>query len=184
MGVLRSGKRGESMRGFACIALDNPKTPVNIGATLRAAHCYGVSQVVIGGERGHKSYRQGVRHGSNTPSAHRNIPVVIARDPLEYRPFEADVVAVDLVEGATPLPEFRHPQRAVYVFGAEDATLGKRILDRAQHRVMIPTTHCMNLAVTVNVILYDRLLKGGDFDPAYEQSSDEVRAAFYRRRAA
>lgn len=172
------------MRGFACIALDNPKTPVNIGAVLRAAHCYGAAQVVIGGERGSFAWRKGIRHGSNTPAAHRTIPTIIARDCLEFRPFDAPAVAVDLVDGATPLPEFKHPRQAVYVFGAEDATLGARILDRCQHRVMVPTNSCMNLAATVNVILYDRLLKGGDFQPAYQGMSNEARAAFYFRGAA
>ena len=74
-------------------------------------------------------------------------------------PFDAVPVAVDLVDDAVELPVFQHPQRAFYVFGPEDGTLGASVLNWCRHRVMVPTRTCMNLAATVNVILYDRLAK-------------------------
>lgn len=74
-------------------------------------------------------------------------------------PFDAVPVAVDLVEGAVELPAFQHPTRAFYVFGPEDGTLGAATLHWCAHRVMVPTRGCMNLAATVNVILYDRMAK-------------------------
>lgn len=66
---------------------------------------------------------------------------------------------MDLVLGATPLPEFVHPERAFYVFGPEDGTIGQEIIDRADAVVYVPTVGCMNLAASVNVLLYDRLAK-------------------------
>lgn len=45
------------------------------------------------------------------------------------------------------------------ISGAEDATLGKRITDKCRDVVYVPTTGCMNLAATVNVVLYDRMAK-------------------------
>lgn len=156
-------------RGFACIGLDGPKHAVNIGAVLRAAYCYNVAQVNIA-----RCRAKDLEFKTNTSKAHRHIPTFIVDDPLEYRPHATQVVAVELVDGATPLPLFHHPERALYVFGAEDATLGKRILDRAQHTVMVPTRSCMNLAATVNVVLYDRLLKGGEFSEAYERKVSSV----------
>jgi tRNA(Leu) C34 or U34 (ribose-2'-O)-methylase TrmL len=151
-------------RGFACIGLDSPKFPENVGAVLRAAYCYNVAQVNIA-----RCRSRDLGFKNNTPQGHRHIPTFIVNDPLEYRPHDTQVVAVDLVDGAVPLPLFDHPERALYVFGAEDATLGRRILDRAQHRVMIPTRSCMNLAATVNVVLYDRLSKGREFGQPYRQ---------------
>lgn len=142
-------------RGFASIALDNPKTGHNIGAVLRAAMCYRAASVVISGERiGGKA----IRHATNTICAERHIPVQRG-DLVDLVPFGAVPVAVDLVDGAESLVDFVHPHSAYYVFGAEDATLGKRILDWCPRRVMVPTAFCMNLAATVNVILYDRLAK-------------------------
>lgn len=74
-------------------------------------------------------------------------------------PYDAVPVAVDLIEGAEELPAFVHPQRAFYIFGPEDGTLGKAVTEWCQRKIVIPTLDCMNLAATVNVVLYDRLSK-------------------------
>lgn len=140
------------MRGFACIALDNPKYSANVGGALRAAQVYGASLVVVAGSRFGRT-------PTDTMEAYRHIPVVRTTDVFAALPFDCVPVGVDIVEGAEPLPQYDHPERAFYIFGAEDATLGARILDRCRDRVMIPTDWCMNLAATVNVVLYDRLAK-------------------------
>lgn len=141
------------MRGFVAIGLDNPKSGENVGGTLRAAGVYGASLVVLGGPRPDKI----VRHPTDTMKAWRHIPTIMVPDVMEVIPYKSVPVAVDLVEGATPLPEFKHPERAYYIFGAEDATLGNRVLSKCAHRIMVPTSYCMNLAACVNVILYSRL---------------------------
>ena len=68
-------------------------------------------------------------------------------------------VAVELVEGATPLPNFVHPKDALYIFGPEDGSIEQEVVDQCDHVVYVPTVGCMNLAATVNVLLYDRLAK-------------------------
>lgn len=141
------------MRGFASIGLVRPKCAENVGSALRAAFCYDVAMVAIQGDR------SPVRSHLDTPKAWRHIPVLRGDDLHALIPFDAVPVAVDLVEGATELPAFQHPQRAFYVFGPEDGTLGKDVLDWCPERVMVPTRMCMNLAATVNVILYDRMAK-------------------------
>lgn len=145
------------MRGFAAIGLHRPKDPANIGGVLRAAHCFGAGLVVISGER---ISGNDIRTATNVTCAERHLPV--QRGELcDHIPFGAVPVAVDLVPGAVSLPNFVHPNSAFYIFGPEDGTLGKSILDWCQHRVMIPTAFCLNLAMTVNVILYDRMAKRG-----------------------
>lgn len=141
------------MRGFASIGLVRPKDVANVGAVLRAAFCYDVSLVAIQGDR------TPVRSHIDTPKAWRHIPVLRGDDLRAFIPFDAVPIGVDLVDDAVSLPAFQHPQRAFYVFGPEDGTLGKGILDWCAHRVMVPTRMCMNLAATVNVVLYDRLAK-------------------------
>lgn len=142
------------MRGFACIGLHRPKTPENIGGVLRAAHCYGVSQVNIAGARA-----SDMDNPTNTPKTHRHTPVFIVDDVLSYTPCGAKVVAVEIAANAIPLPAFTHPERAIYIFGPEDGSLTAEQIERADHAVYIPTRNCMNLAATVNVVLYDRLFK-------------------------
>ena len=69
------------------------------------------------------------------------------------------MVCVELIEGATALPSFEHPQNALYIFGPEDSSLSQSLVDRAHHVVYVPTVGCMNLAASVNVVLYDRQSK-------------------------
>lgn len=145
-------------RGFAIIALDNPKDPANIGSALRAAGCYQAGGVVIGGPRPKKLRRIG-QCATDTQKAYRHVPTMLTDDVFEALPYDCVPVAVDLIEGAIPLHKYVHPERAFYIFGAEDATLGRRITDRCRDTIYIPTSFCMNLAATVNVVLYDRLAK-------------------------
>ena len=139
-------------RGFSCIALDNPKDKNNVGGAMRAAFVYEANLVVIGNGRFERS-------ATDVFETWRNAPVLRVADVFDALPYDTVPVGVDLVDGATPLPDYEHPRRAFYVFGAEDATLGERILGRCRDRIFIPMRGCMNLAACVNVVLYDRMAK-------------------------
>ena len=140
------------MREYACIGLDNPKTPANIGEVLRAAYVYSAAMVAIKGMRYRKT-------STDTPKGSRHLPLLHVEDLKSVIPYDCVPVAVDLIEGAIPLYEYKHPKRAFYIFGAEDATLGERVLSWCRDVVYIPTRRCMNLAATTNVILYDLMAK-------------------------
>ena len=142
------------MGGYSAIGLVYPKNNVNVAATLRAAHCYGSSLVVVQGKR----YK---RHGADTNKSYRKIPLIHTYDLFETIPFDCIPVSVDIVPGATPLHEFKHPERALYIFGPEDGTLGRQHIEKSKHVIFVQTNFCMNLAATVNVVLYDRAVKRG-----------------------
>ena len=142
------------MRGYAAIGLDNPKSAVNVGSAIRATKIYGGAFLAVRGDRG-------IRSCTDTMKSFRHLPIIRTKDLKDVVPFDCVPVAVDIIEGARPLPEYTHPERAFYIFGAEDATLGKRITDWCRDVIYIPTSRCMNLAATVNVVLYDRLAKKG-----------------------
>lgn len=144
------------MRGYAAVGLVNPKFGANIGGAMRAAHCYDARCVFIEGGRDTPYTGRG-----DTPLAWRHIPVIRGPRLSDLLPVGCEAVAVDLVEGAVDLRSFTHPERAVYVFGPEDGSLREEHLSLCRHRIMIPTKNCMNLAATVNVVLYDRLAKNG-----------------------
>lgn len=141
------------MSGYSSIGLVRPKFSQNVGSVLRAADCFGASLIAIQGER------TDIRSCTDTSKAWRKIPVLRGDDLHSLIPFDAIPVAVDLVDDATSLIDFQHPQRAFYVFGPEDGTLGKSVLSWCRERVFVPTHGCMNLAATVNVVLYDRMMK-------------------------
>jgi tRNA(Leu) C34 or U34 (ribose-2'-O)-methylase TrmL len=146
------------MRGYAAIGLDNPKNGINVGSVLRAAGCYGASLVAVSGPRPNYYLH---RMATDTQKVHRHIPVQKVEDLQSVIPHGSVPVAVDFIEGATPLPEYCHPERAFYIFGAEDATLGARITSWCRDAIYVPTSDCMNLAATVNVVLYDRACQIG-----------------------
>ena len=50
-------------------------------------------------------------------------------------------------------------KKAAYLFGPEDGTLSQDTIDRADSVVFIPTRSSLNLAASVNVVLYDRQVK-------------------------
>lgn len=145
------------MRGFSIIALDNPKCAANVGGVMRACGCYDSQMLVVAAA---KKFRYG-RLTTDTTRAYRHMPLVHVADVFDALPHDTIPVAVDLLDGAEMLPTFKHPERAFYIFGAEDATLGSRIVDRCKFKIAVPTKHCMNLAATVNVVLYDRIAKRG-----------------------
>lgn len=143
------------MRGFAAVGLHLPKTPVNIGAALRAVGCYDASMLAISGKR----YK---RHCADTQAAYRHLPLLQVDNLKSVIPYDCVPVAVDLIEGATSLHRYVHPERAFYIFGPEDGTLGADVLSWCRDAVYVPTRYCMNLAATVNVVLYDRLAKSSN----------------------
>ncbi len=122
---------------------------------MRAAGCFDVDAVFYSGER----YARAASFNTDTRGVARRIPLLGVDELLDEVAPGMQVVCVELVEGATSLPEFAHPDNAYYLFGPEDGTLDQSVIDRADAVVFIPTVGCLNLAATVNVVLYDRLAK-------------------------
>lgn len=141
-----------STRGYAAIGLHDPKTSANVGAIMRAAGCYSVAMVAMSGHRFKK-------WSTDTRNKWKHMPLLECENLHDVIPYDCVPIAVDLLDGAKSLVEFVHPERAFYIFGAEDQTLGKSITSWCKHKIYVPTNGCMNLAAAVNVILYDRLAK-------------------------
>ena len=139
-------------RGYAAIGLYHPKTPANVGATLRAVGVFNAALLAIEGRRYKKS-------PTDTRNEYKHTPLIETDDLYSIIPYDCVPVAVDLLENARPLPTYVHPERAFYIFGPEDGTLGKHITSRCRDKIYIPSNGCLNLAATVNVVLYDRLAK-------------------------
>lgn len=138
------------------LAIINPKSPQNMGSILRAAGCYQAQSIRYTGQR----YARAKAFQTDTKNVHLNIKVSHVDEVINAITDEnLSKVAVELVEGATPLPNFVHPEDALYIFGPEDGSIEQEVVDQCDHVVYVPTVGCMNLAATVNVLLYDRLAK-------------------------
>lgn len=153
------------------IGLHNPKSPTNVGSVMRAAGCYQATAVRYTGER----FARAARYQTDTKNVNTQIPLGHVSDLLADLPADTKVVCVEFAEGAALLPQFQHPDCAIYVFGPEDGSLPQSMIDAADHVVFVPTIGCMNLAASVNVVLYDRLCKSTaniDSDAAIKRSRD------------
>lgn len=144
------------MRGYAAIGLYRPKDPKNLGAVMRSAGCYGASLVALQGAR----FTQA---STDTQKAHRHIPVIETEDLFSVLPVGCRVVAVEFIKSARPLPTLTHPERAMYIFGPEDGSLPGDVLARGDEVVYIPTEYCLNLSMTASTVLYDRMMKRGEW---------------------
>lgn len=141
-------------RGFFGIGIYHCKTSENVGTLWRSALLFGASFIFTIGRR----YK---KQASDTTKATRHIPLYHYRDWDDFKahvPYTAQMVMVE--QGGTSLPDFTHPQQAVYLLGAEDHGLPVSIT-RGRPVVEIPTRvpRSMNVATAGSIVMYDRLVK-------------------------
>ena len=144
-------------RGYSCVALDRPTDAVNVGHALRASFCFSARLLILGGKDEDIRIDRLITDPMRT---YRHVPVVESDSILSVVPHGCSIVSIEFSEDAIPLMDFVHPERACYVFGPESDSVSSDILARSDHKVMIPTNASLNLGMTVNVVLYDRLAKG------------------------
>ncbi|MCP3849809.1 MAG: RNA methyltransferase [Gammaproteobacteria bacterium] len=141
-----------------CVGLSNPKSPDNVNSVRRAAGNFQVNSIFYTGTRYPRAVRLNPATTDRSRDISRDIPVTEVANLLDIAD-NLKVICIEFAEDAIALPDFQHPDNALYVFGPEDGTLTQEIIDKADAVVYVPTQGCMNLAATVNVVLYDRLSK-------------------------
>lgn len=144
-----------------------PKTPVNVGTVIRTVENFGGMglQVFDSNNIFTKMGKRSTLIGDPT-SCFKNCPITLVGEegsvfkiPLGWK-----MIAVELVKDreSENLLEFSHlngKYGLFYVFGPENGSLPKTVLDQSHYILKIPTRNCINLAVSVGIVLYDRLLK-------------------------
>ena len=71
------------------------------------------------------------------------------------------MIAVELADNSVPLERFVHPERCVYLLGAEDYGLPESVLCRCRDTVQLIGDYCMNVATAGSIVMYDRAVKMG-----------------------
>lgn len=145
-------------RGFFGIGIYHPKTEHNVGTLWRSAHLYGASFIYTIGPR----YRKQV---TDTSKAWRHVPLVnyaSLDDLIEHLPHATQLVGVELDDRAKLLHEFKHPETAVYLLGAEDHGLPRDVMTRCHRLVQVPTlgSNSLNVATAGSIVMYDRHVRG------------------------
>lgn len=144
-----------SARGYFGIGIAGPKTASNVGTLWRSAYQLGADFIFTVGAR----YP---RQASDTVKAWRHVPLWRFDTREEFAiPNDCQLVAVEM--GGRSLASFVHPERAMYVLGAEDHGVPKWVLDRAVHVVSIESVRAQsfNVAVAGSLVMHDRMRKRG-----------------------
>lgn len=138
-------------RGFFAIGLQNCKSGMNLGSVMRLATNHRASFVAVEGKR----IRPGV---TDTFATYRHKPLLYG-SLLDFIPHDCVPVAVEMTSNARDIREYTHPESAFYIFGPEDGSIRRETLEKCRDVLYVPTELCLNLAVCVATVLYDRALK-------------------------
>ena len=144
------------MRGYFSIGIVNGKTEANLGTLWRAANLYDAAYIFTVGRR----YK---RQASDTPNTPRHTPLFefdTIDDLVAHLPYSCPLIGVELDPRAVSLTDFKHPERACYLLGAEDHGLTIAQRDACHSLVQIPTPNpqSMNVSVAGSLVLHDRFL--------------------------
>lgn len=143
-------------RGFFGIGIYHPKTVHNVGTLWRSAHNMGASFIFTIGKR----YQ---RQACDTTKAHLSVPLFeySSLDELcRSQPRESLLIGIEQTDASETLNRIAHPERAVYLLGAEDYGLPAELLAQCHRVLEIPSTRCLNVGVVGSIVMYDRMLKG------------------------
>ena len=145
---------------------------MNMGNLLRSAHAFGAKFFFTIG-----AHPRAFEAKSDTSKAVHHLPVYHWANADEMiLPLQCKLVGVELIEGATDLPSFRHPLHAAYVLGPELGVLSGALLSRCDHVIKIPTAFCINVATAGAIVMYDRVRSLGSFPDRMEAPAPHLRA--------
>lgn len=135
------------------VAIENWQHDLNIGTIVRAANAFNVEAVHIIGKR-HWN-----RRGAMVTDRYMNI---IQHQTVEefadyMKSNKRQIIAIDIVPGATALSETRLPARTVLVFGGEGPGLSEQMQQVAEKTAMIEqfgSTRSVNVGVAAGIAMY------------------------------
>lgn len=140
-------------RGYYGVGIYATKDAKNIGTLWRSAHLFGASFVFTIGKR----YQM---DPSDTMKTERHVPLWhfgTLDQMLDVVPSGCDLIGIEQVDGKSrDLNAFAHPERCIYLLGAEDRGLPDDVIASCKHLVSIDTPRCLNVAVAGSITMFHR----------------------------
>lgn len=137
------------------IGIYNAKNQLNVGSLWRTAAIFKAAFIFTVG-------RRIKRQASDTGNAAAGIPYYNYADfdnfLLSGLPFDCQLIGVELDKRAAPVESFKHPDRCVYLLGAEDNGLSEKARSKCRAIVELPFGN-YNVANAGAIIMYDRYIK-------------------------
>ena len=149
------------------IVLDNVRSMNNIGSCFRTSDAFLVEKVILCGITAKPPHRE------------INKTALGATDSVDWEYYEstADAVAslkkegvkvysIEQAENSLSLESFEvdSNEKYAFVFGNEVYGVEQEVIDASDHCIEIPqfgTKHSLNISVTIGVVLWHTVLKGG-----------------------
>ena len=142
-------------RGYFEIGVYGSKCPDNVGTLMRSAFQMGAAGIFTIGAR----YPKPVQ---DTIKSYRHVPLRHYKDMDEFLsagvPDGAELVGVE-TSGLVMSQFGKHPERCVYLLGAEDKGLPVDVIKKCDRVVSIESmrTASFNVAVAGSIVMYGRL---------------------------
>lgn len=142
--------------GYFGIGIVNGKCEANIGTLWRSANIFGAQFIFTIGKRYPK------RQQTDTMQTPKHIPLFEYETWEDFKknvPRDCEVIAVELDKKSKPLYKANHPERAIYLLGAEDKGIPSEILMECKRIIQLPGDFCLNVSVAGSIVMYDRITK-------------------------
>ena len=142
-------------RGYFGIGIFHAKTEENIGTLWRSANILGADFIFTIGKR----YSGQCSDTMKTP---RHIPLFHYSDwddMFAHRPYDCPIIAIEISKDSVPLERFVHPERCIYILGAEDHGIPPEVMNKCNGSVQLIGDYCMNVATAGSIVMYDRAVK-------------------------
>ena len=136
------------------IAIENLERDFNMGTIVRNANAFGVRKIhVIGSKQWNK-------RGAMMTDKYLDIVYYTTIDEFIQSAKQKVLIAIDNVEGSTPLSETTLEKNAILIFGSEGPGISDELLKRCDKIVAIEqfgSTRSVNVGVASGVAIYEWL---------------------------
>ena len=136
------------------LLLENYCYDFNISTTIRNANAFLADEIhICGRKKWDKRGAVGTHHYARLHYHEHSVPII---ESFRTRGFE--IVAIDNVEGAIPLPQFIWNPKTLMIFGQEQIGISPEALDKSDWTVYIPqlgSVRSLNVGVASGIAMYD-----------------------------
>ncbi|MDR2086492.1 MAG: RNA methyltransferase [Dysgonamonadaceae bacterium] len=144
-----------SVRGYYGIGIFKGKTVENLGTLWRSANLFDANFIFTIGGR----YK---KQASDTTKAFRHIPLydyATFENFYQHLPYGCPLVGVEMDAHSEDIRTFKHPERCIYLLGAEDEGLPEEVRTQCHKLVRLPGRFSLNVAVAGSLVMFDRAMK-------------------------
>ncbi len=137
------------------IGIYRPKTVENVGSLWRTAYVLGASFVFLIDAKYKKKSSDVLKVWARIPLFQFETIEAF----IQTVPYSCQLIGVEMDDSATPIQDFFHPDRAIYLLGSENNGLPKSLKSKCQELVILPGEPSLNVAAAGSIVVYDRILK-------------------------